>query len=132
MELSHHVPSSEFPSVSNEIVGDPLRANVQTRNCNDDFGNETYKSDNILNVIIKICTFKGTYVYLEDKINSLSTSLQEFKDLLKTIVLMIQKSLHPPEKFLNKNVKYFEGEVKVLIQNMPFDEVEQLVALEKF
>ncbi len=45
---------------------------------------------------------------------------------------MIQKSLHPPEKFLNTNVKYFEGEVnKVLIQNMPFDEVEQLVALEK-
>ncbi|XP_045023838.1 uncharacterized protein LOC116926189 isoform X2 [Daphnia magna] len=89
---------------------DPLRVNVQTSNLNGGV---------------------GTYGYLEDKINSLSTSLQEVKDLLKKIVLMIQKSLQTPEKFLNKNVKYFEEEVKELIQNMPFDEVEQLVALEK-
>ncbi|XP_045028553.1 uncharacterized protein LOC116936111 [Daphnia magna] len=89
---------------------DPLRVNVQTSNFNG-------------GVV--------TYGYLEDKINSLSTSLQQVKDLLKKIVLMIQKSLQTPEKFLNKNVKYFEEEVKELIQNMPFDEVEQLVALEK-
>ncbi len=67
---------------------------------------------------------------MEDKRNSLSTSLQEVKDLVKKIVLMIQKPLHTPEKYQQK-FKYFLDKVKGLIQNLPFDEVEQLVALEK-
>jgi hypothetical protein len=58
---------------------------------------------------LKFVPFIETYSYLENKMNSLSTTIQEVKDLLKTIFLMIQKPLHTPKKFQQK-CKIFFGQ----------------------